>query len=119
MQKFGISYGTIINIKKDFDRGIATWSERKILNWRQIMNSRLLNKLIERYVWITKHPFTSRDASTFLHKKHYIIIPPWLIRKMLKNWLRLSFKLGKSKPTNYDEVITLLMKCIFSIKIGK
>ena len=84
MQKFWISYGTIMNIKKDINRGIVPWNERKILNSRQIINSRLLNKLIERYVWITKHPFTSLDVSTFLHKKHNIIISPWLIRKMLK-----------------------------------
>ena len=38
---------------------------------------------------------------------------------MLKGLLRLSYKLGKSKPSNYNGVIKLLMKCIFGIKNEK
>ena len=42
-----------------------------------------------------------------------------MIRKIFKGFYKLSYKLGKSRPSNYDGVIKLLIKCIFSIKHEK
>ena len=86
---------------------------------RQIMKSSFINKSIRRYTSITKHPYTARDISTFLFKKHKVRVNPRWIRSILTKSMRMSYKLGKSRLVNYNEVNAAQMKVLFSIKISK
>ena len=79
----------------------------------------MLKEFISKYVSITKYPYTSRDISTYLFKKHWIRVNPRLIRSVLKEQMNMSYKLGKSRPVYHNETNTFLMKCIFSIKLSK
>ena len=119
IQNFSISLSTLQNIKKELDSNIIPWNRQAMQSKRQIMKSSFINKSIRRYTSITKHPYTARDISTFLFKKHKVRVNPRWIRSILTKSMRMSNKLGKSRLVNYNEVNAAQMKVLFSIKISK
>ena len=119
MQNFWISRGTLLNIKKELYWNIIRWNQQGRLSKRRAKNSAWSNKFIYEYVNDINHPFTTREVSTFLHKWHNVNILPAIVRKVLKELLKMSYKQGKSRPVNQNEATTQLMKIIFSIKASK
>ena len=119
VQRFGISKGTLSNIQREISREAAPWITQKGLNTRQILQWGWINESIRQFSSETKYPYTARDVSTYLRRKHNIKIYPSTVRKIMKESLGLSFKLGKSRPVKYKETSIILMKSLFSIKISK
>ena len=119
IQRFWISRGTFLGIKKELDWNIIRRNQQERLSKRRVMNSVWLNKSIYEYANDTNHLFTARDVSTFIHKRHNVKILPAIVRKVFKELLHLSYKLRKSRLVNHNETTTKLMKIIFSIKASK
>ena len=66
-----------------------------------------------------KFPYTEHDVANYLHNIYGVRIHLWLIRKLLKEYFRMSYKQGKSRPVSYDKTKILLMKGLFSVNISK
>ena len=114
-----ISKGTVSKIKKEFDREAIPWTKQKKQCARHIKQLSWINESIREFTWVTKYPYTARDVSTYLHTKFNIRIQPRIVRQIMQDDLGLSFKLGKSRPVNYNESTTLMMKILFSIKASR
>ena len=119
MQRFDISKGTHSNIQKEISREAAPWITQKGLNTRQILQWSWINESIRQFTSETKYYYTARDVSTSLRRKQSIKIYSSTVRKIIKESLGLSFKLGKSRSVKYKETSIILMKSLFSIKISK
>ena len=65
-----------------------------------------------------KFPYTAKEVSWYLHKTYKVRLSSWLIRKILKD-CRMSYKLGKSLPVDYNEAKSSLMKGLFRFKHSK
>ena len=119
MQSFSISHTTLLKIKNELDEDIISWSTKVKPNKKQIMRSSYINKYVNKYINITKHPYTAREVSTFLFSNAKIRVSPRWVRGILSENMNMSYKLGKSRLTNYNEINASLMKTLFSIKISK
>ena len=57
-----------------------------------------------------KHPYTARDISDNVCHILGVKVAALFIKRILKQQLGMSFKLGKSRPFGYDEDKAFMMK---------
>ena len=117
MKNYWISRETLLNICRELNSDVSHWSQQKIRTKSQIIQSHWINESLKEYTESMKYPYSARDVSSYLHKKHRVRIPPEFVRSIFRHNLEMSFKLGKSQPVNYCESNTNLMKGIFNLKI--
>ena len=118
MQNYNVSRGTLTNICMELNKEVVHWSTKWKRSSRDIINCEWIAKAIWKYVKSMNYPYTARDVSWYIYKAYRVRISPWIIRRILKDF-GMSYKIGKSRPVDYDEVKLSLMKGLFSIKLSK
>ena len=101
---------------KDFSSNRNTTNARSIIKSRYIQNSSLW-KIISSFVEKTNKAFTWRDVKKYLQTKNKLWIDISIIRKILKDKLKYSFKRCSSRPLTFDHKIAKLKRVLFAIKL--
>ena len=118
MQNYNVSRGTLTNICIELNKEVVHWSTKWTRSSRDIINCEWIVRLIWKYVKSMNYPYTARDVSWYIYKAYRSRISPWIIFRILKDF-GMSYKIGKYRPIDYDEVKLSLMKGLFSIKLSK
>ena len=86
---------------------------------RMLMTSTLVKDKIESFLDLRSKPITAKEVWMFIFKESGIRIPIHLVRSYMKEELKLSYKIGKSRPALYDLDRNILLKSYFTIKVIK
>ena len=117
--RWNISMSTINRILRDFDESRPSpFSEKKVLFWK-FEESKLLQKLIDNYLISQDKPFTSKSIQSMLRQELKVLIPLHIIRKMLKENNRQSWKRIPSRVSKWSFEILKYQKFLFWVKFSK
>ena len=84
-----------------------------------LMTSSLVQDKIRLFLDLSRNPITAKEVWTFVFKETGIRLPIHLVRRYMKESLKLTYKIGKSRPVLYDYDKSMLIKSYFSIKVVK
>ena len=78
------------------------------------MFSSLIQKLIGTFLSSDRNPKTAKDVVIYVYKESGIRVPIHLVRQYMKSNLKLSYKVGKSRPSSLDLDNTMVIKSYFA-----
>ena len=116
--KYKISKSTINRIIKSNQLRSENLKLEKLSYQRRKNNAKLL-LWIGTYIHDNHFAFTWRDLRRYIHRKNNVMTPTHIIRKLLKEEFRMSFKKARSRPRMLDVGKYNWSKKLFSIKILK
>ena len=116
---FNISATTVRNIIKNV-KNHNSHPEKMHTNTKlSLISSLFIQNLIETFIFHDHIPKTVNDVWNFIYKESEVRVPIHLARSYLKENLRLSYKIGKSRLAKVDVDKNVLIKSYFAIKISQ
>ena len=119
LRTFDLAVGQLKIYFEALNKELKHLDRSKAKSSRCIIQSKVINEAVTKYVKRHKHPYTARDISDNLYHILGVKVPALFIRRILKEQLGMSFKLGKYRPFGYDEDKASMMKGLFSIKVSR
>ena len=84
-----------------------------------LITSSLVKDKIRLFLDLSRNPITAKEVWTFVFKETGIRLPIHFVGRYMKESLKLTYKIGKSRPVLYDYDKSMLIKSYFSIKMAK
>ena len=75
--------------------------------------------MIETFVLSDSKSKTAKDVWKYIYEESGVKAPIHLVREYMKDNLRVSYKIGKSRPALLDEDKSILTKSYFAVKISQ
>ena len=98
-----LSLGTLYNIRKEFDTPIKGPELVKSTTARNLVESLKIKNIIKAYLDSTKTPWSSKDVWSYIKDKTGLVIHSRVVRRILTEELKMSYKKGKDRLVNFDE----------------
>ena len=114
-----ISMGTLHNIRKEFDTPIKESALVKSTTSRNLVESPKLQNIVRAYLSSTKVPWSSKDIWAYIKVKTGLLIHSRVVRNILTEILKMKYKRGMARLTNFDEKLQAWIKQWFSIRLCK
>ena len=114
-----LSLGTLYNIRKEFDTPIKGPELVKSTTARNLVESPKIKNIIKAYLDSTKTPWSSKDVWSYIKDKTGLVIHSRVVRRILTEELKMSYKKGKDRLVNFDEKLNSKNKQWFSIRLCK
>ena len=84
-----------------------------------LMTNSLLQDKIRLFLDLSRNPIIAKEVWTFVFKVTGIRLTIHLARRYMKEILKPTYKIGKSRPVLYDYDKSMLIKSYSSIKVAK
>ena len=111
---YHVTPSTLSKIKNTDDMSLWKLPRRRFVKVHQKERS-LIKDAIEKYYWEQLHPFTINDILKHLKQENNIDCPYQLIRKIVKDDVKLSYKRSLSRPIIANIERVKIFRCLFSI----
>ena len=115
---YHVTPSTLSKIKNTDDMSLWKLPRRRFVKVHQKERS-LIKDAIEKYYWEQLHPFTINDILKHLKQENNIDCPYKLIRKIVKDNVKLSYKRSLSRPIIANIKRVKILRCLFSIQISQ
>ena len=111
--------GTLYNIRKEFDTPIKESALVKSTTSRNLVESPKLQNIVRAYLSSTNVPWSSKDIRAYIKVKTGLVIHSRVVRNILTEVLKMKYKRGMARLTNFDEKLQAWIKQWFSIRLCK
>ena len=112
---FNVSPATLYNIKNQRNYFLNGRSRRK---FNRINNEdlQLIWGLITNFTKEKKIPYTIGNAQEYVKENSNFSIPYYKIRRVMKDWLNMTYKRVNPRPRQFENTITFLSRTLFWLK---
>ena len=116
---YHLSETTVLNIVKKTEEAHLSKTSMSSGTKRILMSSTLVKDKIACFLDLNRNPITAKRVAMYVFKETGIRLPIHLVRNYLKEDLKLSYKIGKSRPALYDFDKNMILKSYFAIRVIK